>query len=102
MLESVFPPGFIEAFSNEENHPEGWIGALVLFNYEMLTVEIPPFDPGVFYDPRDEMLEWETEASGTEASGTENVQPPDNEGQTNSVEHDPLNTAFDSGSDIED
>jgi hypothetical protein len=93
MLESVFPPGFIELFSNDENHPEGWIGALVLFNYEMLTVEIPPLDPGFFYDPRDEMLEWEE---------SENVQPPDNEEQANSEENDPLNTAVDYGSDNED
>jgi hypothetical protein len=95
MPESIFPPGFVEAFSIEENTPENWLGALALLNYETLTVEIPPLDLGFFYDPRDEMLEWE-------ASETENVQPPDNEGQTNSGEHDPLNTAFDSGSDIED
>lgn len=93
MPESIFPQGFVEAFSIEENQPENWLGALALFNYETLTVEIPPLDLGFFNDPRDEMLEWEV---------SENVQPPDNEEQANSEENDPLNTAFDSGSDIED
>jgi len=92
MLESIFPPDFVEPFSFEEVTPENWLVALVLFNYETLTVEIPPLDLNFFYDPRDEM----------EASETENVTPPDSEGQESSEENDPLNTAVDYGSDGEE
>lgn len=96
MPASILPSGFEE----EEGVPVGWLAAIALFNYDELTVEIPPqkMNLAEFIDPRDSLVI----LAAADASITE-IEIPESDEESDEVSTpDPLNTAVDYGSGEED